>query len=79
MCGRGPHRWADPNRAVRVGGAVLAAGIPLGVQSDAWAGGFAGIHVLPKNGSQVAAAKFDTSGTTEIGTELVDHSSSCRR
>ncbi|MDR2999168.1 MAG: anaerobic C4-dicarboxylate transporter family protein [Microbacterium sp.] len=52
----------------------LAAGIPLGVLSGMWAGAFAGIYVLPTNGSQIAAANFDTSGTTKLGTKLVDHS-----
>lgn len=52
----------------------LAAGIPLGVLSGMWAGAFAGIYLLPTNGSQIAAANFDTSGTTKLGTKLVDHS-----
>jgi anaerobic C4-dicarboxylate transporter DcuA/anaerobic C4-dicarboxylate transporter DcuB len=39
-----------------------------------WAGAFAGIYVLPTNGSQIAAANFDTSGTTRLGTKLIDHS-----
>ncbi|UNK70581.1 anaerobic C4-dicarboxylate transporter family protein [Microbacterium sp. H1-D42] len=52
----------------------LAAGIPLGLLSGMWAGAFAGIYVLPTNGSQIAAANFDTSGTTKLGTKLVDHS-----
>jgi anaerobic C4-dicarboxylate transporter DcuA/anaerobic C4-dicarboxylate transporter DcuB len=52
----------------------LAAGIPLGVLSGMWAGAFAGIYLLPTNGSQIAAANFDVSGTTKLGTKLVDHS-----
>ncbi|QIK64500.1 anaerobic C4-dicarboxylate transporter [Leucobacter viscericola] len=52
----------------------LAAGIPLGVLSGMWAGAFAGIYLLPTNGSQIAAANFDTSGSTKLGTKLVDHS-----
>ena len=52
----------------------LAAGIPLGLLSGMWAGAFAGIYLLPTNGSQIAAANFDTSGTTKLGTKLVDHS-----
>jgi anaerobic C4-dicarboxylate transporter DcuA/anaerobic C4-dicarboxylate transporter DcuB len=39
-----------------------------------WAGGFAGIFTLPTNGSQIAAANFDETGTTQLGTKLVDHS-----
>lgn len=51
----------------------LAAGIPLGLLSGMWAGAFAGIYLLPTNGSQIAAANFDTSGSTKLGTKLVDH------
>ena len=39
-----------------------------------WAGGFAGIFTLPTNGSQIAAANFDETGTTKLGTKLIDHS-----
>ena len=39
-----------------------------------WAGGFAGVFTLPTNGSQIAAANFDETGTTKLGTKLVDHS-----
>lgn len=52
----------------------LAAGIPLGLLSGMWAGAFAGIYLLPTNGSQIAAANFDTSGSTKLGTKLIDHS-----
>jgi len=52
----------------------LAAGIPLGLLSGMWAGAFAGIYLLPTNGSQIAAANFDVSGSTKLGTKLVDHS-----
>lgn len=52
----------------------LAASIPLGLLSGMWAGAFAGIYLLPTNGSQIAAANFDTSGSTKLGTKLVDHS-----
>ena len=52
----------------------LAAGIPLGLLSGMWAGAFAGIYLLPTNGSQIAAANFDISGSTKLGTKLVDHS-----
>lgn len=52
----------------------LAAGLAPGLLSGMWAGAFAGIYVLPTNGSQIAAANFDTSGTTRLGTKLIDHS-----
>jgi anaerobic C4-dicarboxylate transporter DcuB len=52
----------------------LAAGIPLGLLSGMWAGAFAGIYLLPTNGSQIAAANFDTTGSTKLGTKLIDHS-----
>ena len=52
----------------------LTAGIPLGLMSGMWAGAFAGIYLLPTNGSQIAAANFDHSGSTKLGTKLVDHS-----
>ncbi|TCU51040.1 anaerobic C4-dicarboxylate transporter family protein [Curtobacterium sp. PhB146] len=52
----------------------LAAGIPLGLLSGMWAGAFAGIYLLPTNGSQIAAANFDATGSTKLGTKLVDHS-----
>ena len=42
--------------------------------SGMWAGGFAGVFTLPTNGSQIAAANFDETGTTKLGTKLVDHS-----
>ncbi|MGG7465012.1 MULTISPECIES: anaerobic C4-dicarboxylate transporter [unclassified Plantibacter] len=52
----------------------LAAGIPIGLLTGMWAGAFAGIYLLPTNGSQIAAANFDESGSTKLGTKLVDHS-----
>ncbi len=52
----------------------LASGIAPGVLSGMWAGAFAGIYLLPTNGSQIAAANFDLSGTTKLGSKLVDHS-----
>ena len=39
-----------------------------------WAGAFAGVFTLPTNGSQIAAANFDQTGSTELGTKLIDHS-----
>jgi len=32
------------------------------------------VYTLPANGTQIAAANFDLSGTTKLGTKLVDHS-----
>ncbi|MFS3128632.1 anaerobic C4-dicarboxylate transporter [Nocardioides sp. Bht2] len=52
----------------------LTAGIAPGLLSGMWAGAFAGIYLLPTNGSQIAAANFDESGSTQLGTKLIDHS-----
>lgn len=52
----------------------LTAGLAPAVLSGMWAGAFAGIYVLPTNGSQIAAAAFDTTGSTRLGGKLVDHS-----
>ncbi|MGW0045006.1 anaerobic C4-dicarboxylate transporter family protein [Rhodococcus sp. NPDC003348] len=52
----------------------LTAGLAPGLISGMWAGAFAGIYLLPTNGSQIAAANFDESGSTKLGTKLVDHS-----
>ncbi|MFE3290788.1 anaerobic C4-dicarboxylate transporter family protein [Rhodococcus sp. NPDC059234] len=52
----------------------LAAGLAPGLLTGMWAGAFAGIYLLPTNGSQIAAANFDESGSTKLGSKLVDHS-----
>jgi len=52
----------------------LAAGMAPALLSGMWAGAFAGIYLLPTNGSQIAAANFDASGSTKLGTKLYDHS-----
>jgi anaerobic C4-dicarboxylate transporter DcuA/anaerobic C4-dicarboxylate transporter DcuB len=52
----------------------LAVGLSPAVVSAMWAGGFSGVFTLPTNGSQIAAANFDQTGTTKLGTKLVDHS-----
>ncbi len=52
----------------------LAAGLSPAVVTGMWAGAFAGIYTLPTNGSQIAAANFDLTGTTKLGTKLIDHS-----
>lgn len=52
----------------------LAAGMAPALLSGMWVGAFAGIYLLPTNGSQIAAANFDVSGSTKLGTKLYDHS-----
>ena len=52
----------------------LAAGLSPALVTGMWAGSFSGIYTLPTNGTQIAAANFDRSGTTQLGTKLIDHS-----
>ena len=52
----------------------LAAGLAPGVVTGMWAGALSGVYTLPANGTQIAAANFDLSGTTKLGTKLIDHS-----
>ncbi|WP_256794547.1 anaerobic C4-dicarboxylate transporter family protein [Terrabacter sp. Ter38] len=52
----------------------LAAGLPVGVVTGMWAGAIGGVYTLPTGGPQIAGANFDLSGTTKLGTKLVDHS-----
>ena len=52
----------------------LAAGLPAGVVTGMWAGGLGGVYTLPANGTQIAAANFDLTGSTKLGTKLLDHS-----
>jgi anaerobic C4-dicarboxylate transporter DcuA/anaerobic C4-dicarboxylate transporter DcuB len=52
----------------------LAAGLPPGVVTGMWAGAIGGVYTLPTGGPQIAGANFDLSGTTKLGTKLVDHS-----
>jgi anaerobic C4-dicarboxylate transporter DcuA/anaerobic C4-dicarboxylate transporter DcuB len=52
----------------------LAAGPPAGIVTGMWAGALGGVYTLPANGTQIAAANFDLTGTTKLGTKLVDHS-----
>jgi anaerobic C4-dicarboxylate transporter DcuB len=52
----------------------LASGLAPGVVTGMWAGGLGGVYTLPANGTQIAAANFDLSGTTKLGTKLFDHS-----
>lgn len=52
----------------------LAAGLPAGLVTGMWAGALGGVYTLPANGTQIAAANFDLSGTTKLGSKLLDHS-----
>ena len=52
----------------------LAAGLPPGLLTGMWAGGIGGVYSLPTGGPQIAGANFDLSGTTKLGTKLIDHS-----
>lgn len=52
----------------------LAAGLSPGLVSGMWAGALSGVYSFPTNGTQIAAANFDRSGTTKLGTKMVDHS-----
>jgi anaerobic C4-dicarboxylate transporter DcuB len=52
----------------------LAAGRGAGVVTGMWAGALGGVYTLPANGTQIAAANFDLTGTTKLGTKLLDHS-----
>jgi anaerobic C4-dicarboxylate transporter len=39
-----------------------------------WGGALGGVYTLPANGTQIAAANFDLTGSTKLGTKLLDHS-----
>ncbi len=52
----------------------LAVGLSPALVSGMWAGGLEGVYTLPANGTQIAAVNFDLSGTTKLGTKLLDHS-----
>ena len=39
-----------------------------------WGGSLGGVYTLPANGTQIAAANFDLTGSTKLGTKLLDHS-----
>jgi anaerobic C4-dicarboxylate transporter DcuB len=52
----------------------LAAGLSPGIVTGMWAGALSGVYTLPANGTQIAAANFDHSGTTKLGSKLLDHS-----
>lgn len=53
---------------------ALAAGLPIGLVAGLWVGALGGIYLLPTNGLQIAAASFDTTGSTKLGRRLYDHS-----
>jgi anaerobic C4-dicarboxylate transporter DcuB len=52
----------------------LAAGLAPGLVTGMWAGALGGVYTLPANGTQIAAANFDLTGGTKLGTKLLDHS-----
>jgi anaerobic C4-dicarboxylate transporter DcuA/anaerobic C4-dicarboxylate transporter DcuB len=52
----------------------LAAGLAPGLVTGMWAGSLGGVYTLPANGTQIAAANFDLTGGTKLGTKLLDHS-----
>lgn len=52
----------------------LAAGLAPGALTGMWCGAMGGVYTLPSGGPQIAGASFDLSGTTKLGTKLVDHS-----
>ena len=52
----------------------LAAGLAPGLLTGMWGGAVGGVYSLPTGGPQIAGANFDLSGTTKLGTKLIDHS-----
>jgi anaerobic C4-dicarboxylate transporter DcuA/anaerobic C4-dicarboxylate transporter DcuB len=52
----------------------LAAGLAPGLLTGMWGGAVGGVYSLPSGGPQIAGANFDLSGTTKLGTKLLDHS-----
>ncbi len=52
----------------------LVAGLSPGLVTGMWAGAIGGVYTLPTGGPQIAGANFDLSGTTKLGTKLLDHS-----
>ena len=51
----------------------LAAGLAPGLLTGMWCGAVGGVYSLPAGGPQIAGANFDLSGTTKLGTKLIDH------
>jgi anaerobic C4-dicarboxylate transporter DcuA/anaerobic C4-dicarboxylate transporter DcuB len=51
----------------------LASGLSAGAVVGMWPA-VGGVYAMPTNGTQIAAANFDRSGTTRLGTKLFDHS-----
>jgi anaerobic C4-dicarboxylate transporter DcuA/anaerobic C4-dicarboxylate transporter DcuB len=52
----------------------LSAGLAPGLVTGMWAGALSGVYTLPANGTQIAAANFDPTGSTKLGNKLLDHS-----
>jgi anaerobic C4-dicarboxylate transporter DcuA/anaerobic C4-dicarboxylate transporter DcuB len=52
----------------------LSAGLAPGLVTGMWAGALSGVYTLPANGTQIAAANFDPTGSTKLGSKLLDHS-----
>jgi anaerobic C4-dicarboxylate transporter len=51
----------------------LALGIGAGYMIAMWTA-VVGVLLLPANGTQIAAAEADTTGTTTLGRRVIDHS-----
>jgi anaerobic C4-dicarboxylate transporter DcuA/anaerobic C4-dicarboxylate transporter DcuB len=51
----------------------LTLGIPAGYMIAMWTA-VVGVLLLPANGTQIAAAEADTTGTTSLGRRVIDHS-----
>lgn len=52
----------------------LAVGLSPALVTGMWAGALNGVYTLPANGTQIAAANFDLTGSTKLGGKLLDHS-----
>ena len=69
---RADHQPVDRNEDDRADRARRRPGARRG--HGLWAGALSGVYTLPANGTQIAAANFDLTGTTKLGTKLLDHS-----
>ena len=52
----------------------FTAGIPAPLVVGLWTGSLGGIYLLPTNGLQITAVELDSTGSTKLGTKLVDNS-----
>ena len=52
----------------------FTAGIPAPLVVGLWTGSRGGIYLLPTNGLQITAVELDSTGSTKLGTKLVDNS-----